>query len=257
MGAWGTAIFSDDLASDVRDSWKELLGESLSPEQATEVIIKNYGTELNDPEEKLVFWLALAASQWKTGRLQLAVKDKALQIIDSKENLKYWEGKGAAKADIRKREKVELKLKEQLLSKQPDSKRIPKVYKENSEFEIGDIFSYEHQSGKLALFRVIGIHHDNGGRSSVCELLDWFDKELPLGSISELPITSFIKGENYEINRFMLGEVAQKYAVKPERVQLISKGNKVQQRSYEYSVIFWRDLDRYLIERFEKNENAP
>lgn len=257
MGAWGTAIFSDDLASDIRDSWKELLGESLSPEQATKVIIKNYGAELNDPEEKLVFWLALAASQWKTGRLQLAVKDKALQIIDSKENLKYWKAKGATKTDIKKREKVELKLKEQLLSKQPDSKRIPKVYKENSKFQIGDIFSYKHQSGKLALFRVIGIHHDNGGRSSVCELLNWFDKELPLNRISELPVTNIIKGEDYEIDKFMLGEVVQKHAVKPDRLQLISKGNNVQQKFNEYSVILWRDLDRNLTERFEKDENAP
>ena len=32
MGTWETAIFSDDTASDVRDGFRDLIGEALSTE---------------------------------------------------------------------------------------------------------------------------------------------------------------------------------------------------------------------------------
>lgn len=31
MGTWGTGIFSDDLASDIREDFKELIGDGKSP----------------------------------------------------------------------------------------------------------------------------------------------------------------------------------------------------------------------------------
>lgn len=42
MGAWGSAIFSDDTAADLRDDWKDLLGEGLSPEEATKKLVEEY-----------------------------------------------------------------------------------------------------------------------------------------------------------------------------------------------------------------------
>jgi hypothetical protein len=35
MGAWGTAIFSDDTALDVRDEWRDAILDGLSAEEAT------------------------------------------------------------------------------------------------------------------------------------------------------------------------------------------------------------------------------
>lgn len=48
MGAWGTAIFSDDVACDIRDDYKELIGEGLSNEDATNQLIENYSGTIND-----------------------------------------------------------------------------------------------------------------------------------------------------------------------------------------------------------------
>jgi hypothetical protein len=42
MGAWGTAIFSDDTARDIRDEFRDLIGEGLSTEQATEKLLSEY-----------------------------------------------------------------------------------------------------------------------------------------------------------------------------------------------------------------------
>jgi hypothetical protein len=77
MGTWGTAIFSDDTASDVRDEFRDLIGEGLSTEQATDELLKEYALSLDDPDDGPPFWLGLAVTQWKCGRLLEQVKEKA------------------------------------------------------------------------------------------------------------------------------------------------------------------------------------
>ncbi len=81
MGAWGIGLFSDDLACDVRDEFTALIGEGLSAGEATAALVENYRTAIGDPDEGPVFWLALALTQWKIGRLQDEVRDRALSII--------------------------------------------------------------------------------------------------------------------------------------------------------------------------------
>ena len=38
MAAWGTALFSDDTACDVRDAYVDLLGDGLSGPEATKAL---------------------------------------------------------------------------------------------------------------------------------------------------------------------------------------------------------------------------
>ena len=97
MGAWGTAIFSDDTASDIRGDYRDLLGDGYSPAEATDQILSEWKDSLDDPEERSVVWLALAVTQWKLGRLEERVKGKALEIIDSGSDLDRWEGKDKEK----------------------------------------------------------------------------------------------------------------------------------------------------------------
>ena len=74
MGTFGTTIFSDDFACDIRDELKEFIGDGITPEQATSQLRNEYSDSLKDDDEASVFWLALAATQWKTGRLLDNVK---------------------------------------------------------------------------------------------------------------------------------------------------------------------------------------
>lgn len=62
MGTFGTAIFSDDFACDIRDEFKELIGDGMTSEQATQTLTKSYSASLNDSDEASVFWLSLAAT---------------------------------------------------------------------------------------------------------------------------------------------------------------------------------------------------
>ena len=257
MGTWGPAIYSDDLACDVRDDFKDLIGDGFDSVQATKTLENEYQDSINDIEENSVFWFALADTQWKTGLLIDRVLDKTLEIIESGSDLERWKEDPKT---LKKRENAIAKLKKQLLTDQPKEKRIPKVYREESTFNIGDIFSYQNELDSKVLFRVIGIHQDKGGRFSVCELLDWFEKELPIkkgllskgkidtNKLAKLKIRTF---EN-DKTQFMLGESVAKHKPKEEWFELITTKSKSDQKCSGYSVVLWRNLDDLLKKEFEK-----
>jgi hypothetical protein len=59
--------------------------------------------------------------------------------------------------------------------------------------------------------RVIGHHEDKGGRSAVCELLDWTGSEVPSPEeISRLPIRNRIQSGPYSKPQFFLAEARKK-----------------------------------------------
>lgn len=46
MGVWGTGIFQDDMACDIRDSYRDYLGEGMTGSQATTRILQEFGAGL-------------------------------------------------------------------------------------------------------------------------------------------------------------------------------------------------------------------
>src|SRR4051794_41899469 len=61
LGAWGTAIFSDDSASDVRDEWREAILDGLSPQDATQRLLETFVDYLEEADTERLFWMGLAA----------------------------------------------------------------------------------------------------------------------------------------------------------------------------------------------------
>ena len=74
MGAWGTGLYSDDVAHDVRYLYKELLMVGLSNEEATQKLIKDSQWLINDMYDGPVFWfvLEIGRASW-TERVYLSV----------------------------------------------------------------------------------------------------------------------------------------------------------------------------------------
>jgi hypothetical protein len=153
MGTWGTAIFSDDTASDVRGEFRELISEGLFAEQATEKLVTQYAPSLDDPDDEPPFWLGLAVTQWRCGRLLERVKAKALDIIDTGIDLKRWSG------DAKRRAVLET-TRAQLLSPPPPPTRIRKRYQENNDWEVGELISYQTPRGKYAVLRILVMPRD-------------------------------------------------------------------------------------------------
>ena len=191
MGAWGTAVFSDDTACDVRDDYRDLVGDGLSGPEATKALLKQWSQSLKDPDEAPVFWLALAATQWKYGRLEQQVLKQALEVIDSGSDLARWD---SGSQDYKKRQAVLLRLRAQLVSRQPAEKRIPKSFRSSNEWQKGDLVAYRLLSGRFVIWRVIGHHTDKGGTAPICELLDWVGDDVP--SESQLRVINIRKRTN-------------------------------------------------------------
>lgn len=118
MGTWNSAIFGDDTACDVRDQFIELLSTGVSAAEATKALLESWSAALQDCDDGPIFWLALAATQWKYGCLLLNVQAEAIQIIDSNKGLSRWEGRSA---DTRRN--VLSTLRAKLVSPQPSARR--------------------------------------------------------------------------------------------------------------------------------------
>lgn len=176
MGAWGTGIFQDDTACDIRDDYKDHLGNGLSGPEATARILREYKSTLDDPHEAPVLWLALAAAQWKLGRLEPTTLANALDVIDSGSDLKRWT---PGTADFQKRRTALDKLRVQITSPQPEAKKVRKHVLATCDWPVGTLIAYRLNAGNLATLRVIGFHKDKGGTFPLCEVLDWTGTETP------------------------------------------------------------------------------
>src|SRR5438105_1101139 len=154
MSAWGVAVFSDDLAADVRDAYRERIGERLSPTQAVEKLLVQFASSVADQDEGPVFWIALASVQWKLGRLEEGTQREALRVIESGQDLLRWQGS----KNQQKRAAVLEKVRQQLLSPPPPPKRVPRTIKEANDWQGGEVVGLRLHSGNWALMRVIGHH---------------------------------------------------------------------------------------------------
>ncbi|HET8542279.1 MAG TPA: hypothetical protein VFL83_20560, partial [Anaeromyxobacter sp.] len=123
MGTWGVALYSDDGARDARDAFRDLVGDGVESSAATDRLVRDWGELVDDPDSGPPFWLALADTQWRLGRLEDRVRERAIAVIDDGRDLERWRDRPR---DLKKRAALLAKLREQLLSAQPPAKRVPR-----------------------------------------------------------------------------------------------------------------------------------
>jgi hypothetical protein len=253
MGAWGTALFSDDTASDVREDFKRHIGDGLTPEAATALMVKEWGSALDDPDDGPPFWLALAATQWSLGRLVPEVMNQALRILDSGVDLHRWDSDKKLQA---KRRVVLERLREQLISTQPPQKKIAPTFRNSNDWAIGSIRAYKLTNGELCLLRVIGHHTDKGGKSPVAELLDWVGSELPSKeAMRQLPVRRHLYPNGRELSQFMLGATSERER-KAARIEDTGVVLEPGQKPGGFTVFLLRHLDKHLATLFGLGHSA-
>jgi hypothetical protein len=89
LGVWGTGLFSDDVACDIRDHYRQLLEDGVEDSDATRLTLEKFERYLEEPDG--VALIAFAVTQSKLGRLEPDVRDRALAIIDAGADLAVWE----------------------------------------------------------------------------------------------------------------------------------------------------------------------
>ena len=192
MGTWDTGLYQNDLSADVRDDYISKLKAGKSDEEALQEILSEYKEESEDDDEKYDFYLGLADTLWKKGRLTEELKVKALEILEEDKISDRWEGEKIRKERI----KVLDKLKEKLESPMPERKKVPvhKPYKLG--WEEGDVYcfqikglvprhmeGYEEYIGWYALFYVDKIYTEDwqvkGVQDELANLFFFLQKEKP------------------------------------------------------------------------------
>lgn len=204
MGVWGTAIFSDDLAADIRGEYNALLSIGKENDEAERLLFDHYCEIIQgDDEEEPVFWMALALAEWNKGRLSPFVKQKALNILDNGGDLERWNEPGNEK-NYQKRQTVIRDLRNKLLSEMPPKKRM-KASVRHCPWKVGSLLAYriiahdeklkeDQYFGKYVLLRVVKlvkhpistiVPEEVYNETMLVGLYNWVGSEIPEPQIVE------------------------------------------------------------------------
>ena len=174
MGVWGTDLFSDDVACDVRDHYRQLLEDNIEDSDATRLTLEKFERYLEEPDG--VALIAFAVTQSKLGRLEPEVRDRALAIIGAGADLAVWERENPKL--LPKRRAVLEKARAQLTGPQPARRRLRPPKRELSGLAAGDVLALALPR-RVALLRVVRVHAHRLGETPVLEELDFDGSEVP------------------------------------------------------------------------------
>jgi hypothetical protein len=147
MGAWGTAISSNDTYADIYDEFFAHYNEGLSVEDISKKLIADNQEIINEPDESNNFWFALAKAQWECKKLDTEILEKVRKIIETGLDLEVWLRLDADEKDINKRKDVLDKFLTDLHNERPKAKsRKNKVIKQPP-FEKGDCLTFKLTNG--------------------------------------------------------------------------------------------------------------
>ena len=141
MGTWGYSLYSNDTASDIRETYISFVKDKLSDEEAYEKTLEEY-CELMGTDEEPLFWYTMADTMWNIGRLSTEVKNKAEFFISRKGGIEVWEEAGKSQKWIQTLESLNSKLS----SPQPKRKRLHRVMNKGNFWSIGDVYAYRFSS---------------------------------------------------------------------------------------------------------------
>ncbi len=159
-----------------------MIGDGLSGPEATDRLLKEWmPSSEKDPDMAALFWLALAVTQWKCGRLEDRVRKEAIRSIDDGSALRPWRESPLE----RKRAAVLEAAKKQIESPQPALRKIAKLFRATCDWEPGELIAYHLVSGSFIVLQVIDHHRDAGGVAPNCEIFDWQGPEVPPTSFFE------------------------------------------------------------------------
>jgi hypothetical protein len=88
MGAWGTGIFDDDLAVDVKDAWEDEINMGRSPADAARAVAEAFSEIAEDPDEGPILFISLATLQLEARAVENGIRTVALASIPA--NLDRW-----------------------------------------------------------------------------------------------------------------------------------------------------------------------
>jgi len=147
MGAWGTAISSNDTFADTYGSFFDLYNDGLDVKQISKILIDRNKQTIEDPEDSNNFWFALAKAQWECKQLNSELFEIVKQIIESGADLNVWRELDAEPKDIVKRKIALDKFLADIQTEKPKAKSRKKKVIKQPVFEKGDCLTFKLANG--------------------------------------------------------------------------------------------------------------
>jgi hypothetical protein len=150
MGAWGTAISSNDTYEDIFDEFFELYNDGLEVVEISKRLIQNNQETINDPDDCNNFWFALAKAQWECKQLDTELYNRVKNIVDTGADIQVWRDLDADEKDLKKRKIVLDKFIADLSTEKPKArarkkKKEPKIIQ--PVFAKGDCLTFKLANG--------------------------------------------------------------------------------------------------------------
>lgn len=150
MGAWGTAISSNDTFADIYDEFFELYNSGLAIDEISKRLIANNEETINNTDDCNNFWFALAKAQWECKQLDIVLYDRVKNIIDTGADIEVWRQLDADVKDLKKRKIVLDKFLADLSTEKPKAKarkkkKEPKIIQ--PVFAKGDCITFKLENG--------------------------------------------------------------------------------------------------------------
>ena len=139
MGAWGTNLYQNDVAGDIKESYINKQRAGKTSQEALRELMEEDRVLFEDDDDKYSAWFALADVMWKYGHLTEEVKNRALELIESEPVEEIW----VNKKEIKSRKAVLEKLKDKLPSELPPYKKIPVHKPFITDWKPGEIYLYQ------------------------------------------------------------------------------------------------------------------
>jgi hypothetical protein len=213
MGAWGPGLFSDDTTCEVRDEYLGNLKRGMSDRAAENQILERFADLFSVVEVRCLVYFALAATQYRHGRLSPRVKKATLNLLDAGGDLAGWEEDSPSNVPARRR--ALNALKKQITGPQKDRATVKvvalktkKTKKKRIDLPNGTVFGMPLPDGSWAALLLVR-HIES--REQVMEpsfrLIDWSGSAAPTRKqLQKVPVR-FLKldshGERIDELKFM------------------------------------------------------
>jgi hypothetical protein len=149
MGAWGTAISSNDTYVDIYSEFFDLYNDGLEVAEISRKLIADNQETINDPYDCNNFWFALAKAQWECKKLDKELFDRVKKNIETGTDLEVWRQLDADEKDIKKRKVVLDKFLVDLQTERPKAKSRKKKIIRQPVFEKGDCLTFKLRNGNF------------------------------------------------------------------------------------------------------------
>lgn len=150
MGVWGSGLYSGDFATDLRAAVRAVARLPFDGDKLAAMLSDCQRSAASNPEDEdyTTFWLVLADQFAKRGISSEQVRERALQIIDDRADLRMLERLGMSSGGLKKRERILTELRSRMHATQ-DSRRTGAMLKKPQPLlmDVGDILVYPTSRG--------------------------------------------------------------------------------------------------------------